>query len=466
MSERPFFALSSVPGPESGPDTLYGYMGDWLEHQRLRHGFPGLSAAILRGGGVCAFRQAFGVADMETGEPLTPSHVFRAASHAKIATAGAVLLLADQGLLDLDAPVADRLPFLRQVGPAAEALTARRLLAHGAGLIRDGQEADFWQGQAPFPDRAALARLCAAPESLVSGGPSFKYSNIGYALLGLLIEAASGQPYGTYITERLLPLLPSVEAAPDSDALTAQTPRAQGHGAAWSPGGRKPIPCYQSTGALAASTGLCAHPYALAHLLADMLCPEPSLLSPAALRTMTAPGAPIHGMVPDRHYGCGVIVDRAGARTLYSHIGLWPGHMTKTYYDPAHDTSFSVAVNCVDGNPEFLLRGMMAILEFFLSQTVPEPDLIPFAGRYHALYAVKDVVPFGDRLYIVSPDLQDPFSNPAVLRREKGSIFRIVSDHGFGAQGETATFGAGPEATLNIAGVTYRRQPRSRQFFP
>lgn len=443
---------------ESQKGLWQDYAADWLAHQMRRGGFPGLSVAAIEGG-LCSFRLTLGLADLESGEALTSSHLFRAASHAKIATAAAVLQLADAQRLDLDAPIADLLPFLGRAGTAARGITARRILSHAAGIMRDGPMADFWQGSSPFPDRAGLAGFFRDPADFLHTGPNFKYSNIGYALLGLLVEAVTGQEWNRHVREAVFePLGLGNNIASDFDHLPHGARCAKGYGALYLTGRREALPCEASTRSLAPSAGICAAPESLALLFARLLHPARTFLLPESLESMTTAQASVPGMIEGRHYGYGVIIDKGcGPSPLLSHLGLWPGHMSKTFYDPAQDLAVSIAINAVDGGPDFLLRGLMAIRDFLTAQGPPEAGLEPFSGRYVCAYAVKDAVPAGGHVYLVSPDLQNPFCNAATLRREEGGAFRIVSDHGFGAQGERAVFGTDGR-TLTIAGVTYRRE--------
>src|SRR5438034_4423343 len=77
-------------------------------------------------------------------------------------------------------------------------VTLRQALNHTGGLIRDGTEADYWQLDDAFPDVEGLRRLMAEGGAALDANETFKYSNIGYALLGMVVEAASGLPYNAY----------------------------------------------------------------------------------------------------------------------------------------------------------------------------------------------------------------------------------------------------------------------------
>ncbi len=459
--------IEGLNNPKIAPHIL-AYVVAWLDHQRLRGNFPGLSFAIVRKGATI-FRHACGIADLETAAPLTPAHRFQTASHTKIATAAAVLKLAEEGKIELDRSVVEILPFLAAAGDTPRTITPRRILSHAAGILRDGPSADFWQGHAPFPDRTSLHAWLCAPDTFLSAAPNFKYSNIGYALLGLLIETVTGESWADYVRRSVLaPLGLETQIAPDSETVSQDEALfSQGYGVSFLSGVRPRTTAYRvATKALAPSAGFCAAPEALALLFSRLLHPARSMLTPETLEAMMTAQAAIPGMVKDRHYGYGVIIDKEGARPLYSHIGLWPGHMTKTFHDPARDLTLSVGVNCVDGNPDFLLRGVMEILAFLEGNPAPDPALNPFAGRFSCAYAVKDTVPVGDHLYIVSPDLRNPFDNPVIVRQESAALFRIVSDHGFGAQGEHVCFETAEpiemrsteqNQRLKIAGMTYQR---------
>ena len=122
--------------------------------------------------------------------------VFRIASMTKSFTAAAVLLLRDEGALRLDDPAEAYVPELAGLGPLASPVTIRKLLTMTAGFPTDDPWGDRLQGQplAEFADfLAAGVSLAWAP------GTRFEYSNLSYAILGLVIAAASGKAYDQFV---------------------------------------------------------------------------------------------------------------------------------------------------------------------------------------------------------------------------------------------------------------------------
>ncbi len=159
---------------------------------------PGASVLVLHDGEP-VFRRSYGMADLEAGTPVSPATNFRLASVSKQFTAACVLLLAEDGALTLDDPVRRWLPTL----PAAtDAVTLRHLLSHTSGVI---DYEDVIPGdQATQVRDADVLRLLAREDRLYfTPGSDYRYSNSGYALLALVVERASGQPFARFLRERI-----------------------------------------------------------------------------------------------------------------------------------------------------------------------------------------------------------------------------------------------------------------------
>jgi CubicO group peptidase (beta-lactamase class C family) len=167
-----------------------------------RGGQPGLAYGIVAGGRLA---HAEGAGGQWAGGPRPHAGtVFRIASMTKSFTAAAVLALRDDGVLALDEPAADYVPELRGAVPAsadAPRLSVRHLLTMTAGFPTDDPWGDRQQAL-PLPE---FSRLLAGGVSFAwAPGTRFEYSNLGYAILGRVITAASGVAYPDFVRDRLL----------------------------------------------------------------------------------------------------------------------------------------------------------------------------------------------------------------------------------------------------------------------
>lgn len=169
------------------------------------------AVVLVAQGGRLVYRRAAGMADREQKRPMLEDALFRLASVSKPIVSAAALVLAAQGRLELDAPVARYLPYFL---PALEdgsvpTITVRHLMTHTAGLsYRFFQEEGGSYAHAQVSDgmddssislRENLVRLASAP-LLFAPGTQWKYS-IATDVLGAVIEAASALPLPQAVTE-------------------------------------------------------------------------------------------------------------------------------------------------------------------------------------------------------------------------------------------------------------------------
>ncbi|VXB60013.1 serine hydrolase [Massilia sp. 9I] len=156
---------------------------------------PGAVFHLERDGAV--YEKGYGRFTYDDGAtPVTPETVFDAASLSKVlSTAPSVLLLAEEGKLDLEAPLARYFP--ECTGSGKEAITVRQLLTHSSGMPAGLPAKPAWEGK-----QAALALACSR-ELSHPPGIFFRYSDINYILLGLLVEKVSGMPQERFAQERI-----------------------------------------------------------------------------------------------------------------------------------------------------------------------------------------------------------------------------------------------------------------------
>ncbi len=164
-----------------------------------KHGVVGATFAVRHGDETA--EGATGVLNLRTSQPATPDSLFQIGSITKVWTATLVMQLVDDGLLDLDEPIARHLPQFAVADPGvSQQVTARHLLAHTSGIDGD-LFLDTGRGDDNLEKYvAAMARLTQVHPL----GATMSYCNSGYSLLGRLVEVLRGQTWDEVLRERLL----------------------------------------------------------------------------------------------------------------------------------------------------------------------------------------------------------------------------------------------------------------------
>ena len=168
---------------------------------------PGLAVIAVDTDGI-RIERAFGSADLVRHDEMTSRSVCNWFSMTKLVTATAVVQLADDGRLDLDAPVIDSYPPLTMLRPAERvgAISARHLLAHSSGLANPMPLRWVHPADQPGPDRARFVERLLERHRRVRFAPGAKaaYTNLGYLVLGELVTAVSGETFEDYVHAHVL----------------------------------------------------------------------------------------------------------------------------------------------------------------------------------------------------------------------------------------------------------------------
>ncbi len=212
-------ALPSVP--EAPPQRLIDeYVNSEMETQRI----PGLSVAVVREEKL-VHASGYGKASLELDVPATASTLYGLGSISKQFTATAIMLLVEQGKVKLDDHLTNYFGWLPKDW---DEVTVRHLLTHTSG-IREQQwkdgiiEFDRFEHNQEEIVKTAFGSLLAQP------GEKFNYSNVGYRLLGMLIEKVSGQSYWEFLERRIFSQV-GMKATRNSDPKTVIRNRARGYG--------------------------------------------------------------------------------------------------------------------------------------------------------------------------------------------------------------------------------------------
>lgn len=312
---------------------------------------PGLELCVVKDGSV-VYNKGFGMADVDEGRSATPQTVMGLGSVTKSLTAMAIMQLAEQGLLDLDAPVTTYLPAFTMADERYQDITVRMLLSHRAGLP---DSPAFWpdplepgvNGLDEAVNSLATMRLLYAPDA------NFTYSSYGFSMLGAIIEAVTGKPYATYMQENWLTPLgmthAGFEPATLDPALVATLYHGRNHDhLEATPGnvdGRD-----VSAGALRAS---CDDMVNLVRLVLNHgQLDERQFLDPADVEAMWTPHATTYwltGYDPIfEKYGMGWFVAEKDGHRLVSHLGLGDGIHAQVLLAPDDGIGVVAMVNWMD----------------------------------------------------------------------------------------------------------------------
>lgn len=426
------------------PATL-AYVSSWIDFQRRHHDQPGCAIAIASGQDV-VLEAAFGTADLATGEALTPRHGFRIASHSKSFTSAGILRLVEAGRLRLDDKVGTYVPGLH---PEVAAATVGQVLSNSAGLTRDGPDNGQFFDRKQYCDKDdLLADLALAP--IYPASQRFKYSNHGFGLLGLVIEAVTGKAYPDWIAQDIVAGLGLKETKPDITLWTG--PMAKGHSPKLPLGRRVVIPGDNPCNAMISAAGFVATAADVVRYFAQ-LSPgaKQSILSPLSRRELSRRLWPDSESSLGRHYGLGTISGGGGDWDWFGHSGGFQGFITRTAVLPQQDLTITVLTNAIDGLAHPWLDGIIEILKIFQANGAPSPATRDWTGRWWTIWGCGDLVPFEDKVLGANPALFNPFLDASEIAVEAADQGRIVKASGFNSPGETTRLVRGADGKVESA---------------
>ncbi|NHJ38436.1 MAG: beta-lactamase family protein [Asgard group archaeon] len=177
------------------------FIGNWLDYQTYINELPGLAVGIFVEDEI-VFQKTYGYADFEAKIKFTNNHLFRIASHSKLFTATAIMILYNEGKLSLDDKISKYLPwFVSETDDNLQNITIRHLLTHTSGLSCDGKENVKELNVLPSLDD--IKTQIKEGLSTSKTDEEIKYSNVGYVILGQIIETITKQTFAQFIQTRI-----------------------------------------------------------------------------------------------------------------------------------------------------------------------------------------------------------------------------------------------------------------------
>ncbi len=425
------------------------YIESWLEFQMRVSEQPGCSIAIACEG-TPSLERAFGAANLTTGEVLTPQNRFRVASQSKTFTAAALMLLRERGRVRLDDAVGQ---YVKGLPDALAEATLMQLLSHSAGLTSNGTEQAYWNGLLPWPDERTLRGELSLP-LILSPGERHKYSNLGYGLLGLAIEAVTGERFDTWITREVLQTAGLHDTVPDYRASEVGA-FASGH-AGRLPMGRFVIEGTDRTDALSAATGFVSTPGDLARFFGQLdPASSDSILSVASRREMARRHWRSEPAATETYYGLGLASGSIEGHEYFGHSGSFQGYQSRTCVVPEWRVAASIIVNAIDGPASSWMDTVVHILNRFAGAGRASEAVSGWEGRWWNVWGAVDLVPLGDVVVLASPDDASPFTDAdeiEPLSPTQGRIRRSSGYRNYGEAVERTISKDGQAETLRVAG--------------
>lgn len=376
--------LAFLVAPIAAAQDWVEPLDTFLERELGRASFPGAAVAVVSGDEVL-YARGFGETRARGGEAVTPRTSFEIGSLTKSMTALAILHLEERGRLELDDPVQRHLPWFRVADEAASArITVRHLLTHESGLPTTSHAIVRKDPERIDPSIEEGVRALADVELAGPPGAWFAYANTGYATLGAVVEAVSGESWFDYVETRILEPL-GMEDAGTTIASQARLDMARPH--TWRLGTRVEVASVRPFLAPSGSLQTASARDMAAYLRAWLRPEEGGVVTPRAAALATRPL--VH--VGDEFFGFGWIDANLADERLVYHTGGTAGSTSYMALLPGHDLGVVVLGNAMSTLAPTLGRGVVEVVLGDEPGPVG-PDIVPILSRSVAAVVVVALV--------------------------------------------------------------------------
>ena len=289
----------------------------------------------------------------------------------------------------------------------------------------------------PFLSTDELLADLAAPPT-IAPNTRFKYSNHGFGLLGLVIEAITGEPYRAWIEREIVDAVGLARNPIRHAARQKASPFARGHTPRLPVGRRLVVPGEYLENAISAGRRFRQHGGGCMPLLRA---------TGAQCQTKRA----VRRQPPrnDAH-GTGAIRIRASRATTasessaaisagwdwFGHSGGLQGYISRTCVIPSREVTISILTNATDGWAGFWLDGAMHIMRAFATRGAPKRRVRDWTGRWWSSWGAVDLVPMGNLVIAGNPHAFNPFLDATEIEVTGRDTGRISLAAGYGSHGE------------------------------
>lgn len=412
----------------------------WIDSKLDYDQMPGISMAVVHDQEL-VWSKGFGFSNLKEKVPVTSDTIYSICSISKLFTSIALMQLRDAGKLRLDDPVSKYLSWfdIKKTHPDAPPITVRSLLTHSSGLPRESVH-PYWTGpEFPFPNREEIIACLPEQETLYTPDTFFQYSNLGLTLVGEIVAAASGQPYGEYIREHILEPLGLSDTTPYLPEKLLGGQMATGYGRLRRKGGREEVPFFQANG-ITPAAGFASTAKDLAQfaswqfrVLGDG---SDDVLSTYTLKEMYR----VHWVDPDweTKWGLGFAIWRSGETIFAGHGGSCPGFRTQLMLCPKDKIAIVFMSNAMGVNTGMYTEQAYKIVKSAIKEASdtseeqkPAPtDFEKYTGLYSDFWGETAVFLWKGSLATIYLPTDRPADSITKLKHISGHVFKRIRKDG------------------------------------
>ena len=348
-------------------DVNYAQLDARLQQLVQQHSMVGLAVGVVENGRI-TFLKGYGETVKGSGEMVTPDTVFRWASVSKGLAATMVAKLAEQGKVNINAPVANYAASLKLPAGAEYRATVGDMLSHRLGLYRNAYDNKLEEGQDTKFLRSSLAQL----NLICPPGSCWSYQNVAYDGASEVVENVTRQPYEQAVKQMLFQPIGMTTASVSRDGLVNSKSWARPHDAA-----RRPLEVLDTYYRVPAAGGVNSNIKDMSLWMVAQMGVMPDVLSPQLLNSIHAPLVKTPGergrmrkfleRLGEADYGYGWRSYQYAGHRIVGHRGGVSGYRSLILFDPAMKSGVVALWNSNTNQPgglEFEVMDMLYRLPF------------------------------------------------------------------------------------------------------
>lgn len=387
----------------------------WLKYQMAQGDLPGFQVSI-RNNGKLVYSKAFGYADLKNKVHYSRKHKGRIASQSKTFTAAILLWLESRGFLDLNELIVKYLPELtKHKDHNFKKIKIIHLLNHRSGIHRDSFDRDYWGKKEKFLTNKELINDILLTRLIYRPDQYTKYSNINYALLGLVLERATGKSFKKLTEEFLIAC--GFNGSINHDCVLEDN-LSKGY-----------IRCqldrqkfietkHRSALSLAPAAGFCASTDSVTDFFHRLYLTN-TVINTKQRQKILSKKWLVKNTISDK-YGLGTIFFKLKGENYIGHAGGFPGFSSQTWVIPSTKYTFGFIANNSMLKSFNVVYSMVEIMKAINSNFKPNEAVlvsVPMADNFSAT------------IYVVSKSKALAFPLSGWLPTEDVMIFNRQSDY-------------------------------------